>query len=173
MTRECLAAIPDTLDLRPSVARELTALIKWRCKPGMISSGQWDRVHLERYVLLKAQDNRVVWHSHRARKADAERLLRRVSTGACATSSLTRAFRSRTLIMFPDQDHELGRDAITTCGERPHSGAGLPHAGRLMPPISPQPGGSSAQPRPAPPDHACLSAPHSVNPAEALAIAFG
>ena len=33
---ECLAAIPDTLDLRP--ARELTALIKRGGKPGMIVS---------------------------------------------------------------------------------------------------------------------------------------
>ena len=38
VTRECLAAIPDTSISGRRVARELTALIERRCKPGMIVS---------------------------------------------------------------------------------------------------------------------------------------
>jgi hypothetical protein len=36
VTRECLAAIPDTSISGRRVARELTALIERRAKPGMI-----------------------------------------------------------------------------------------------------------------------------------------
>jgi len=38
VTRECLAAIPDTSISGRRVARELTALIERRGKPGMIVS---------------------------------------------------------------------------------------------------------------------------------------
>ena len=38
MTRECLAAVPDTSISGKGVARELTALIDARSKPGMIVS---------------------------------------------------------------------------------------------------------------------------------------
>ena len=40
VTRECLAAIPDTSISRRRVARELSALIERRGTPGMIVSGQ-------------------------------------------------------------------------------------------------------------------------------------
>lgn len=36
MTRECLAAVPDTSISGRRVVRELTGLIEWRGKPGMI-----------------------------------------------------------------------------------------------------------------------------------------
>ena len=43
------------------MARELTALIERRGKPGaQIVSGQWDRVHLERHAGL--DNNTIVWH---------------------------------------------------------------------------------------------------------------
>ncbi|AGA09713.1 transposase InsO family protein [Sinorhizobium meliloti] len=38
VTRECLAAIPDTSIARRRVAREVTALLERRGKPGMIVS---------------------------------------------------------------------------------------------------------------------------------------
>ncbi|MBB2830546.1 UNVERIFIED_ORG: transposase InsO family protein [Rhizobium esperanzae] len=38
VTRECLAAIPDTSISGPHVARELTTLVERRGKPGMIVS---------------------------------------------------------------------------------------------------------------------------------------
>jgi putative transposase len=72
VTRECLAAIPHTSISGRRVARELTALIKRRGKPGMIVS---DNGTFERNVRLGAgQQRRLVFHC--ARKADAEWLLR-------------------------------------------------------------------------------------------------
>jgi putative transposase len=53
VTRECLAAIPDTLISGGRVARELTALIKRRVARHD-RLGRWDRVHLERHVCLGA-----------------------------------------------------------------------------------------------------------------------
>jgi putative transposase len=73
VTRECLAAIPDTSISGRRVARELTGLIERR---GTWDDriGQRDRVHLERHVRVDAgQRDRLAFH--RARKADAERLL--------------------------------------------------------------------------------------------------
>lgn len=52
VTRECLAAIPDTSISGRRVARELTTLIERRGKPGMIVFRQWDRTHLECHPCL-------------------------------------------------------------------------------------------------------------------------
>ena len=85
VTRECLAAIPDTSISGHRVARELTALIERRGTPGMIVSdraivrhwsednGEGHRTDLERdsEVVHRAQD-RVA--PYRARQADAERV---------------------------------------------------------------------------------------------------
>jgi transposase InsO family protein len=49
VTRECLAAIPDTSISRRRVARELTTLIEQRGKPGMIVSDN-HRVHVKRHA---------------------------------------------------------------------------------------------------------------------------
>jgi transposase InsO family protein len=58
VTRECLAAIPDISISGRRVARELTAPIERRGKPG-----QWDRVHLERHARLGAgQPDRLAFH---------------------------------------------------------------------------------------------------------------
>ena len=61
VTRECLAAIPDTSIPGRRVARELTALIKRRGKPGMIVSDNGTEF-TSNAMFAWTQDNRVVWH---------------------------------------------------------------------------------------------------------------
>ena len=61
VTRECLAAIPDTSISGRRVARELTALIERRGKPGVIVSDNGTEF-TSNAMLAWAQDNRVVWH---------------------------------------------------------------------------------------------------------------
>ena len=74
VTRECLAAIPDTSISERRVARELTVLIERRGKPSMIVSDNGTEFTLERHARLDAgQQDHVAFHC--ARKADAERLL--------------------------------------------------------------------------------------------------
>jgi putative transposase len=61
VTRECLAAIPDTSISGRRVARELTALIEQRGRPGMIVSDNGTEF-TSNAVLGWAQHNRIVWH---------------------------------------------------------------------------------------------------------------
>ena len=61
VTRECLAAIPDTSISGRRVARELTALIERRGKPGMIVSDNGTEF-TSNAMLAWAQDNKVFWH---------------------------------------------------------------------------------------------------------------
>ena len=61
MTRECLAAIPDTSISSRRVARKLTALIKRGGKPGMIVSDNGTEF-TSNAMFAWTQDNRVVWH---------------------------------------------------------------------------------------------------------------
>ena len=61
VTRECLAAIPDTSISGRRVARELTALIERRGKPGMIVSDNGTEF-TSNATLAWAQDNAIVWH---------------------------------------------------------------------------------------------------------------
>jgi putative transposase len=61
VTRECLAAIPDTSISGRRVARELTALLARRGKPGMIVSHNGTEF-TSRAMLAWAQDNKVAWH---------------------------------------------------------------------------------------------------------------
>ncbi|WP_139307446.1 IS3 family transposase [Rhodovulum sp. ES.010] len=61
VTRECLAAIPDTSISGRRVARELTALIERRGKPGMIVSD--NGTELTSNAILKwCAENRIEWH---------------------------------------------------------------------------------------------------------------
>src|SRR4029077_431837 len=96
VTRECLAAIPDTSISGRRVARELTVLIKRRGKPGMIVSDNGTEF-TSNAMFAWAQDNRVVWHFIAPGKpmhlAPAS-----VSTGACATSFSTRACSSASIM---------------------------------------------------------------------------
>jgi transposase InsO family protein len=61
VTRECLAAIADTSISGRRVARELTALIGRRGKPGMIVSDNGTEF-TSNAVIGWAQDNKVFWH---------------------------------------------------------------------------------------------------------------
>jgi transposase InsO family protein len=61
VTRECLAAIPDTSISGRRVARELTAVIAQRGKPGMIVSDHGTEF-TSNAMLAWAQSHQVVWH---------------------------------------------------------------------------------------------------------------
>ena len=61
VTRECLAAIPDTSISGRRVARELTALIERRGKPGMIVSD--NGTELTSNAILKwCAEHKIEWH---------------------------------------------------------------------------------------------------------------
>ena len=61
VTRECLAAIPDTSISGRRVARELTDLISRRGKPGMIVSDHGTEF-TSNAILAWSKDHRVEWH---------------------------------------------------------------------------------------------------------------
>ena len=61
VTRECLAAVPDTSISGLRVARELTALVAQRGKPGMIVSDNGTEL-TSNAVLKWAQDTKITWH---------------------------------------------------------------------------------------------------------------
>jgi putative transposase len=61
VTRECLAAIPDTSISGLRVARELTAVIKRRGKPGMVVSDNGTEF-TSNAMLSWAQEHQIVWH---------------------------------------------------------------------------------------------------------------
>jgi transposase InsO family protein len=61
VTRECLAAIPDTWILGKRVARELTALIERRGKPGMIVSDNGTEL-TSNAILTWCTEHRIEWH---------------------------------------------------------------------------------------------------------------
>ncbi|MEN6584960.1 MAG: IS3 family transposase [Sulfuricella sp.] len=61
VTRECLAAIPDTSISGMRVARELTALIEQRGKPGMIVSDN-DTEFTSHAIFAWSKDHAIDWH---------------------------------------------------------------------------------------------------------------
>ena len=61
VTRECLAAIPDTSISGKRVARELTALIARRGKPGLIVSDNGTEF-TSNAIFAWASDHKVAWH---------------------------------------------------------------------------------------------------------------
>ncbi|SCY84717.1 Transposase InsO and inactivated derivatives [Rhizobium sp. NFACC06-2] len=61
VTRECLAAIPDTSISGRRVARELTALIERRGKPGMIVSDHGTEF-TSNAILAWSKEHKVEWH---------------------------------------------------------------------------------------------------------------
>lgn len=61
VTRECLGAIPETSISGVRVARELTALVKRRGKPGMIVSDHGTEL-TSNAILVWSKDNGVEWH---------------------------------------------------------------------------------------------------------------
>ena len=61
VTRECLAAIPDTSISGKRVARELTSLIAWRGKPRMIVSD--NGIEFTSNAILRwSKEHQVEWH---------------------------------------------------------------------------------------------------------------
>ncbi len=61
VTRECLAAIPDTSISGRRVARELTTLIEQRGKPGMIVSDNGSEF-TSNAMLAWAEEHNITWH---------------------------------------------------------------------------------------------------------------
>ncbi|WP_430253327.1 IS3 family transposase [Neorhizobium sp. DAR64872/K0K18] len=61
VTRECLVAIPDTSISGRRVARELTALVERRGKPGMIVSDNGTEL-TSNAILAWSKDHKVEWH---------------------------------------------------------------------------------------------------------------
>ncbi|MBB3980368.1 transposase InsO family protein [Rhizobium azooxidifex] len=61
VTRECLAAIPDTSISGRRVARELTTLIERRGKPGMIVSDNGTEL-TSNVILIWSKEHKVEWH---------------------------------------------------------------------------------------------------------------
>jgi putative transposase len=61
VTRECLAAIPDTSISGRRVARELTALIAWRGKPGLIVSDNGTEF-TSNAMFAWQREHEVAWH---------------------------------------------------------------------------------------------------------------
>jgi putative transposase len=97
VTRECLAAIPDTSISGRRVARELTMLIETRGKPGMIVSDHGTEF-TSNAILGWATDHRGEWHyiaaASRCRTASSRAL-----TVGCAMSFSTR--RSSSISTMP------------------------------------------------------------------------
>jgi putative transposase len=131
VTRECLAAIPDTAISGRRVARELMALIDQRGKPGMIVSDHGTEF-TSNAMLAWAQENKIVWHFIAPGKP--------MQNGFC--ESFNGRMRDELLneSLFLGLDHARTKIAdwpmITTSSARTRRWAISPR--RLMPPISPQ-----------------------------------
>ena len=101
VTRECLAAIPDTSISGRRVARELTVLLERRGKPGMIVSDHGTEF-TSNAMLAWAQENLITWHFIAPGKPMQNgfcesfngRMRDEVSTRACSSASTTPAPRS-------------------------------------------------------------------------------
>ena len=79
VTREFLAAIPDTSISGRRVARELTELIARRGKPGMIVSDHGTEFTSNAILLVEGPSGGMALH--RAGQADRERTLRKSTMG--------------------------------------------------------------------------------------------
>jgi putative transposase len=133
VTRECLAAIPDTSISGQRAARELTTIIERRGKPRMVVSDNGAEF-TSNAILHWSKEHRIEWHSSppasRCRTAISSPL-----TGECATSCSTKAC---SLISTRLGKSSLLGSPIITPGGRIHRSA-TGHRRRSMPTISPQP----------------------------------
>lgn len=118
MTRECLAAIPDTSISGRRVARELTMLIETRGKPGMIASDHGTEF-TSNAILAWATDHQVDWHY--------------ITPGKPMQNGFVESFNGRmrdellneTLFLDLDQARKLmGTWAADYNSARPHSSLG-------------------------------------------------
>jgi transposase InsO family protein len=161
VTRECLAAIPDTSISGRRVARELTVLIERRGKPSMIVSDNGTEF-TSNAMLAWTQDNRIVWHFIAPGKP--------MQNGFC--ESFNGRMRDELLneSLFLDLDHARSRIAnwIDDYNQRrPHSALGY------LTPAAYAANLSATCDRLRNPDqlsrsHVAPPAPHGVKPAEAL-----
>jgi transposase InsO family protein len=102
VTRECLAAIPDTSISERRVAREPTALIERRGKPGMIVSDDGTEF-TSNAMLAFARDNEIVWRFIAPGKPMQNgfcesfngRMRDELPTRACSLGSITQGKGSR------------------------------------------------------------------------------
>lgn len=85
VTKECLAAIPDTSLSGRRVARELDAIIARRGKPALIVSDHGTEFTANA-MLTWTQGARVAWHFIAPGKPMRGTVSVRSSTAACATS---------------------------------------------------------------------------------------
>ena len=92
VTRECLAAVPDTSISGKRVARELTMIVGVRGKPQMIVSDNGTEF-TSNAMLMWAKDHDVNWHYIAPGRPMQNGYISR-STAACATSFSTRACSS-------------------------------------------------------------------------------
>ncbi|SPP97116.1 protein of unknown function [Bradyrhizobium vignae] len=88
VTKECLGAIPDTSISGRRVARELTAVVERRGKPGMIVSDHGTEFTCNA-MLAWCRDAAIDWHFIAPGKP-MQNGFSRVSTAGCATSCSTR-----------------------------------------------------------------------------------
>ena len=129
VTRECLAAIPDTSISGRRVARELTALVERRGKPGMIVSDNGTEF-TSNAMLAWARESKLTWHFIAPGKpmqngfCESFNGRMRCLTRACSSASTMPGRRSR------------NGSTITTSGVRTRRW-GISHR-RPTPPISPQ-----------------------------------
>ena len=117
VTRECLAAVPDTSISGRRVVRELTAdRTAWQARHDR--QRQWDRTHQQRRVGMVRRDRRGA-ALHRARKADAEWLCRE------STIRMRDELLNETLFMSMAHAHvEIAAWVDDYNRERPHSSLG-------------------------------------------------
>ena len=87
VTRECLAAIPDTSISGRRVARELAAVIETRGRPGMIVSDNGTEL-TSNAVLTFAAEREIEWHYIAPGKPPLGRSLRdRLHGDGCRTAA--------------------------------------------------------------------------------------
>ena len=164
VTRECLAAIPDTSISGRRVARELTRLIARRGKPEMIVSDNGTEF-TSNAMFAWAQDNAIVWHFIAPGKP--------MQNGFC--ESFNGRMRDELLneTLFLDLDHartKLARWVSDFNHRRPHSALGY------MTPAAFAANLPATCDRLRNPDqlrrsHVAQPAPHGVKPAETLIAA--
>jgi putative transposase len=164
VTRECLAAIPDTSISGRRVARELTALIERRGKPGMIVSDNGTEF-TSNAMLAFTKDNEIAWHFIAPGKP--------MQNGFC--ESFNGRMRDELLneSLFLGLDHARERIAAWIDDynqRRPHSALGY------LTPAAYAANLSATCDRLRNPDqlrrsHVAPPAPHGVKPAEALIAA--
>ena len=141
VTRECLAAIPDTSISGRRVARELTALIERRGKPGMIVSD--NGTELTSNAILKwCAEHKIEWHY--------------IAPGKPTQNAFIESFNGRLRdellneTLFPSLNHARAMLAVWRKDyntERPHSRLGWQTPAEFAQTFTPQRGQTLRNPQ--------------------------